>query len=250
MRIIDNIMENCKRKLLAITPWTRSIISSIETWPKCHVFSEWVQNNLTQKNCAGCHQPGISVRFLLFGEPYNPNTMQTISADARIVYEKVNTSNLFDWILYNHFLYFQDIVLCRICAARADIFHKIAHEKFNLFINCSQRVTQQQQEFPDKTSTEILNDLLAEHNWIDEVTLDFVSLKFIKCLIVFLLFTGIPQYAKCLGWGRESGATETFSRSIAVVIDKNIRHCDLELNLLENTYIIVYNNAAINSMSC
>ncbi|KAL7732992.1 hypothetical protein ACLKA6_002799 [Drosophila palustris] len=150
VRVVDNIMDNCKRKLLAITPWTRSIISSIETWPKCHVFSEWVQNNLTQKNCAGCHQPGIAVRFLLFGEPYNPNTMQTITPDARIIYEK-------------------DIVLCRICAARADLFHKIAHEKFNLFINCSQRVSEQQQQFPDKTSTEILNDLLAEHNWIDEL---------------------------------------------------------------------------------
>jgi len=85
-------MENFKRKLLAITPWTRSTISSIETWPKCHVFSEWEQNNLTQKNCAGCHQPGIAVRFLLFGEPYNPNTMQTIPVDPRIVYEKVRVA--------------------------------------------------------------------------------------------------------------------------------------------------------------
>jgi len=64
--------------------------------------------------------------------------------------------------------------LCRICAARADLFHKIAHEKYNLFINCSQRVTEQQQQFPGKTSTEILNDLLAEHNWIDEVELEMI----------------------------------------------------------------------------
>lgn len=90
-------------------------------------------------------------------------------------------------------------MLCRICAARADLFHKIAHEKFNLFINCSQRVTDQQQRFPDKTSTEILNDLLAEHNWIDEVTFYFVSLKFIKGLISFISFTVVPQYAKLLG---------------------------------------------------
>uniref|UniRef100_A0A1B0G904 DUF4211 domain-containing protein n=1 Tax=Glossina morsitans morsitans TaxID=37546 RepID=A0A1B0G904_GLOMM len=150
VRAIDTIMENCKRKLLSITPWTRSVIASIETWPKCHVFTEWGQNNLTQKNCAGCHQPGISVRFLLFGHPYNSNTMQSVPTDARITYEK-------------------DILLCRICAARADIFHKIAHEKYNLYINCSRRVSELQQENPGKTSTEILNDLLAEHNWIDEL---------------------------------------------------------------------------------
>jgi len=30
----------------------------------------------------------------------------------------------------------------------------------------------QLQQFPGKTSTEILNDLLAEHNWIDEVQLE------------------------------------------------------------------------------
>lgn len=90
VRAIDTIMDNCKRKLLSITPWTRSIIASIETWPKCHVFTEWGQNNLTQKNCAGCHQPGISVRFLLFGHTYNSNTMQSIPTDARITYEKVS----------------------------------------------------------------------------------------------------------------------------------------------------------------
>lgn len=90
VRAIDTIMDNCKRKLLSITPWTRSIIVSIETWPKCHVFTEWGQNNLTQKNCGGCHQPGISVRFLLFGHPYNSNTMQTVPTDARITYEKVS----------------------------------------------------------------------------------------------------------------------------------------------------------------
>uniref|UniRef100_T1PHZ1 DUF4211 domain-containing protein n=1 Tax=Musca domestica TaxID=7370 RepID=T1PHZ1_MUSDO len=150
VRALDTILDNCKRKLLSITPWTRSVITSIETWPKCHVFSEWGQNNLTQKNCAGCHQPGISVRFLLFGQPYNSNTMQTIPTDARMTYEK-------------------DILLCRICAARADIFHKIAHEKYNLYVNCSRRVSELQAENPNKSSTEILNDLLAEHNWIDEL---------------------------------------------------------------------------------
>lgn len=82
-------MDNCKRKLLSITPWTRSIIVSIETWPKCHVFTEWGQNNLTQKSCGGCHQPGVSVRFLLFGHPYNINTMQTVPTDIRVTYEKV-----------------------------------------------------------------------------------------------------------------------------------------------------------------
>lgn len=67
------------------------------------------------------------------------------------------------------FNYSKDILLCRICAARADIFHKIAHEKYNLYVNCARRVSELQSENPSKSSTEILNDLLAEHNWIDEV---------------------------------------------------------------------------------
>ncbi|XP_055857096.1 uncharacterized protein LOC129919977 isoform X2 [Episyrphus balteatus] len=150
VRTIDEIMENCKRKLLSITPWTRSVIVSIETWPQCHVFTEWGQNNVNQKNCGGCHQPGISVRFLLFGHPYNTNTMQTVPVDMRVAYEK-------------------DILLCRICAARADIFHKIAHEKYNLFAICTRRVGEHQKELPGKSSTDILNDLLAENNWVDEL---------------------------------------------------------------------------------
>lgn len=64
----------------------------------------------------------------------------------------------------------QDILLCRICAARADIFHKIAHEKYNLFAICTRRVGEHQKEMPGKSSTDILNDLLAENNWVDEVS--------------------------------------------------------------------------------
>lgn len=89
IRSIDDVMNNCKRKLLSITPWTRSIILSIETWPQCHVFTDWGQNNVNQKNCGGCHQPGTSVRFLLFGQPYENLTMQHKTPDPRIAYEKV-----------------------------------------------------------------------------------------------------------------------------------------------------------------
>ncbi|KAL5282340.1 QSER1 family protein [Megaselia abdita] len=89
IRSIDEVMNNCKRKLLSITPWTRSIILSIETWPQCHVFTDWGQHNLNQKNCGGCHQPGTSVRFLLFGQPYENLTMQHKTPDPRIAYEKL-----------------------------------------------------------------------------------------------------------------------------------------------------------------
>lgn len=143
-------MDNCKRKLLAITPWTRSIISSIETWPKCHVFSEWVQNNLTQKNCAGCHQPGIAVRFLLFGEPYNPNTMQTISADARIVYEKVNTYKDFIDFVYNHKYIFR-ILCCVVFALLEQISFTRLHMRSSIFSLTVRSVSQtNNNDFPTR----------------------------------------------------------------------------------------------------
>lgn len=83
-------MENCKRKLLTLTPWTRNIIVSIETFPLCNVITELGQDNYTlQMVCAGCHQPGISVRFLLCGQPYNNHTMEAVQPDFRISYEKV-----------------------------------------------------------------------------------------------------------------------------------------------------------------
>ncbi|CAD7005590.1 unnamed protein product [Ceratitis capitata] len=149
VRIIDSIMDNCKRKLLSITPWTRSIIVSIETYPKCHVFTEWGQNNLTQRIVVAV----ISQVFLCVSCFSVIHIMRTLCNRCRLI----------------RVWHVRRTYCCVAYVLHVLIFHKIAHEKYNLYIQCSSRVAEQQQECPGKSSTEILNDLLAEHNWVDEL---------------------------------------------------------------------------------
>lgn len=73
------------------------------------------------------------------------------------------------------------MLLCRICAERADIFHKIAHEKRNLFETCSKRVHQERLRDPYKGTTMILKDIMADINWIEQVK----NSNFLISIIVF-----------------------------------------------------------------
>lgn len=63
---------------------------SIETWPCYNIISDLGQGGTNHLFCVACHQPGISMRLLLYGNPYNPATIEAIEPDARMGFEKVS----------------------------------------------------------------------------------------------------------------------------------------------------------------
>lgn len=65
----------------------------------------------------------------------------------------------------------KDLLLCRLCASRIELYHKIAHQKFNMFIECRKRVAEQSAQHPHKLPTDILNEMLADDPWISMVFL-------------------------------------------------------------------------------
>lgn len=65
------------------------MVYSIETWPCYNVITELGMANLSQINCMGCNQRGIVTRIILYGQPYNPNTVEIIQPDPRTVFDKV-----------------------------------------------------------------------------------------------------------------------------------------------------------------
>lgn len=69
--------------------WPQRVSYGLETWP-CYNIHEPGIANISQLNCACCSQRGvISSRIILYGQPYNPDTIESVQQDNRLPYEKV-----------------------------------------------------------------------------------------------------------------------------------------------------------------
>lgn len=73
--------------------------------------------------------------------------------------------------------------MCRICANRVELFNKITHQKYLMYIECAKRVTEKRTAESHKDTTCILNELLADENWLNQVS-GSLSLEFQVCIDV------------------------------------------------------------------
>lgn len=59
--------------------------------------------------------------------------------------------------------------MCRICATRVELLSKVTHQKYLMYIECAKRVSEKRTTDPTKDTTCILNELLADENWLNQV---------------------------------------------------------------------------------
>ena len=65
------------------------MVNSVETWPCYNIMSDLSNVQTNHLICGACHQPGIAMRIILYGNPYNSATVETVQLNDRIYYEKV-----------------------------------------------------------------------------------------------------------------------------------------------------------------
>lgn len=59
--------------------------------------------------------------------------------------------------------------MCRMCASKIELSNKITHQKYLMYIECAKKVAEKRSLDPNKDTTCILNELLADEGWLYQV---------------------------------------------------------------------------------
>lgn len=94
---------------------------------------------------------------------------------------------------------FQNFFICWTCAKRVELFNKVTHQKYLMYIECAKRVAEKRTSDPHKDTTCILNELLADENWLNQVSTYFIVFhrqfkgvaKTLKNLLILLIYKNI-----------------------------------------------------------
>lgn len=150
VKTVDEVTGERKRRLIATTKWKPNVISAVSTWPCLNILKDLPPSELKGKQCAGCQQQKIHARVLLYGQPYNGTTLEGSPPNPEVLQEK-------------------DFLFCRICHGKIILYNKVAHQKYLMFLECARRVADKRVADPHKDTTIILNELLADETWLNQL---------------------------------------------------------------------------------
>ncbi|XP_033210654.1 uncharacterized protein LOC117168873 isoform X2 [Belonocnema kinseyi] len=150
VKTVDDVTEERKRRLLSTTTWRQSVVSAISTWPCLNVLTDLAPADYKGKVCAGCQKANVNARVLLYGQPYNGTTLEGSPPDPSVLQEK-------------------DFLFCRVCQTKVAVYNKVSHQKYLMFLECTRRVSDKRMSDPHKDTTIILNELLADETWLNQL---------------------------------------------------------------------------------
>ncbi|XP_077285720.1 uncharacterized protein LOC143910943 isoform X2 [Arctopsyche grandis] len=151
VKTVDDITEERRRRIAGTgLMWSRSLEMALNTWP-CLNSTELAPS--TTSLCSSCRISRATHRLQLYGQPYNPATLEPCQPDPRMAYEK-------------------EMVMCRPCANKVELFSRISHQKYLMFGECNKRVAEKRLHDPHKDTTLILNELLADEPWLSQLFRD------------------------------------------------------------------------------
>ncbi|KAL1509615.1 hypothetical protein ABEB36_004326 [Hypothenemus hampei] len=153
VQTIDDITESKKQKFLQLVRWPPNLQAAVCTWPCFNVLREIGPSELQARTCAACGQNNVAVRVIMYGQPYNATTLEGCQPDPNAINEK-------------------DFFMCRICVSRVELASKVIHQKYLMYIECAKRVSEKRTSDPTKDTTCILNELLADENWLNQLFLE------------------------------------------------------------------------------
>uniref|UniRef100_A0A1B6EGU2 DUF4211 domain-containing protein n=1 Tax=Clastoptera arizonana TaxID=38151 RepID=A0A1B6EGU2_9HEMI len=160
VRTIDELTENHRLRLLNANKWRNiNLIKSIDTWPCFNILSDLPESETKNKECAACdlNKDACMKRIIMYGQPYNNTTLEGSSPDPKIYNQK-------------------DFLVCYECVRMINLYSKIAHQKYLMYIQCAKLVADKRSTDPNKDTTVVLNELLANENWLNQLFIEVRTL--------------------------------------------------------------------------
>ncbi|KAK7086226.1 protein of unknown function (DUF4211) [Halocaridina rubra] len=142
VKIIDELAEERKRKILEIVQWNDKFRNSLDTWPCINVM---ITKNADM--CQACSNQPATKLSQLYGQPYNQETLRS----REPMPSEVDTKNY---------------EVCDRCSNLSQMYNKVSHQKYDYYSQCKSTVTNTRVTHPSKHTTTILRDLLANDHWI------------------------------------------------------------------------------------
>ncbi|XP_023326557.1 proline-rich protein 12 [Eurytemora carolleeae] len=143
---VDSVTLLRKDKLFIGTSWTIGFQNALTVWP---CLDDLGAEACTSTVCGGCEKSKASTMIQLYGQPYHPNTLCAVPPDT-------------DAIMNRNFS------VCGLCARLCQLYHKLHHQKYQLFVTCSDIVKSRKDGTPGIDTTNILNELLADDAWLEQ----------------------------------------------------------------------------------
>ncbi|XP_042226833.1 uncharacterized protein LOC121869531 isoform X2 [Homarus americanus] len=142
VKVIDELAEQRKKKILEIVDWSDQFRSSLDTWPCVNVM---ITKNADM--CQACTKNPASKLSQLYGQPYNQQTLRS----REPLPAELDAKNF---------------EVCDRCSNISQMYNKVSHQKYDYYSQCKSTVTNMRVTHPSKHTTTILRDLLANDHWI------------------------------------------------------------------------------------
>ncbi|CAH1397867.1 unnamed protein product [Nezara viridula] len=139
VRTVDDYVRELEKRLTSLLDWDEKFISAVEQYPSYNSYP---------RSGTICHCGAFGFcQLIISGVPYDKDTLQKRNEPE---------SSL-------------EAVICRDCLTKIEVLHKLCHFKCSLYTLCEERVKEKREAEPGKDTTVILNDLLADDIWLNQI---------------------------------------------------------------------------------
>ena len=104
----------------------------------------------------------------MYGQPYNKNTLKSVPPDEQARLNRVSKNNC-QKLQSSKVYTLQNFSVCHKCGRLAALFHRLHHQKHRMFTICVEVVESRRKSSPNLDTTKILNELLANDKWLEQV---------------------------------------------------------------------------------
>nr|XP_018904340.1 PREDICTED: mucin-5AC-like [Bemisia tabaci] len=146
---IDEITLDKTKKLIQQLNWKNDLVTALQTYPCFNELTNLSQKDRESRMCVGCSSDLLMYRIVVYGLPYDNITLAGVTSTSTATKK--------------------EYLMCQDCDGKLRIFNKVAHQKYLMFMESSKMVAAKKAEDSSKDTAVILNELLADEEWLHQL---------------------------------------------------------------------------------